>query len=89
MSQELTDRATRIRDALTAEFSPYELEIRDESSFHAGHAGAAPGGETHYAIHIRASAFINMSRLARHRAVNTALADEFANGLHALSIDAA
>ena len=89
MSQELTDRATRIRDALTAEFSPYELEIRDESKFHAGHAGAAPGGETHYAIRIRASAFLNMNRLARHRAINAALSEEFSTGLHALSIDAA
>ncbi len=89
MSQELTGRAARIRDALTAEFSPYQLEIRDESRFHAGHAGAAPGGGTHYAILIRASAFISMSRLARHRAINAALAGEFDTGLHALTIDAA
>lgn len=89
MSQELTGRAARIRDALTREFSPTELVIRDESHLHAGHAGAAPGGETHYAILIRAPVLAQASRVDRHRAINTALADEFSTGLHALSIDAA
>ena len=47
------------------------------------------GGETHYAVHIRAGAFAGLSRLAKHRAVNEALKGEFATGLHALHIDAA
>ncbi len=64
------------------------LEIDDESHLHAGHAGAAPGGETHYAIRIRAPALAALSRVERHRAINAALADEFATGLHALSIKA-
>jgi BolA family transcriptional regulator, general stress-responsive regulator len=89
MPQELTTRAMRIRAALIAAFSPGELEIVDESDLHHGHAGAAPGGETHYSVRIRASAFAGLSRVARHRAVNTALAAEFAAGLHALAIDAA
>jgi stress-induced morphogen len=89
MSQELTSRATRIRSALTAAFSPSTLEIVDESHLHHGHAGAAPGGETHYSVRIRAEQLANLSRVARHRAVNDALAGEFATGLHALSIDAA
>ena len=61
----------------------------DESHLHHGHAGAAPGGETHYSVRIRASAFAGLSRLARHRAVNDVLKAEFASGLHALHIDAA
>lgn len=89
MPQELTTRAERIRAALTAAFSPSELDIVDESHLHHGHAGAAPGGETHYAVRIRAPAFGGLSRLARHRAVNDALKAEFASGLHALHIDAA
>jgi BolA protein len=64
------------------------LEIDDESHLHAGHAGAAPGGETHYAVRIRAAALASLSRVERHRAVNNALAAEFASGLHALSIKA-
>jgi BolA protein len=89
MPQELTTRTERIRAALAAAFSPDELDIVDESHLHHGHAGAAPGGETHYAVHIRAGAFAGLSRLAKHRAVNEALKTEFATGLHALHIDAA
>jgi BolA protein len=89
MPQELTTRTERIRAALVAAFSPGELDIVDESHLHHGHAGAAPGGETHYALKIRSPAFAGLSRLAKHRAVNDALKAEFASGLHALHIDAA
>jgi BolA protein len=89
MPQELTTRTERIRAALAAAFSPSELDIGDESHLHHGHAGAAPGGETHYSVKIRAAAFAGLSRLARHRAINEALKAEFATGLHALHIDAA
>lgn len=82
-------RAHRIETALTAAFSPTMLEVIDESHLHHGHAGAAPGGETHYAVKIRAEALAGLSRLARHRAVNEVLKAEFAAGLHALHIDAA
>ena len=89
MPQELTTRLERMRAALEAEFSPTELDIVDESHLHHGHAGAAPGGQTHYAVKIRSAAFAGLSRLARHRAVNDALKAEFETGLHALHIDAA
>jgi BolA family transcriptional regulator, general stress-responsive regulator len=89
MPQELTTRLERMRAALVAAFSPTELDIVDESHLHHGHAGAAPGGETHYALKIRSAAFAGLSRLAKHRAVNDALKAEFAAGLHALHIDAA
>ena len=88
MPQELTTRAERMRTALEAAFSPGLLEIVDESHLHHGHAGAAPGGETHYSIRIRAEKFSGLSRVAKHRLVNDALASEFASGLHALSIQA-
>jgi BolA family transcriptional regulator, general stress-responsive regulator len=88
MAQELTSRAERIRTALAAAFSPLELEIVDESHLHHGHAGARPGGETHYSIRIRAEKFVGLPRLAKHRLINEALAAEFASGLHALSIQA-
>ena len=81
-------RELRIRDILTRTFTPQMLEVTDDSARHAGHAGAAPEGETHFNVRIIAEHFSGMSRLARQRAVNTALAPEFDTGLHALSIKA-
>ena len=43
-----SDRRSRIEDILTEAFDPVTLVITDDSARHAGHAGAAPGGETHY-----------------------------------------
>ena len=77
-----------MKAALTAAFSPEMLEIDDESHLHHGHAGAAPGGETHFAVRIKTPVFAGLSRVARHRAINEALAAEFATGLHALSLQA-
>jgi BolA protein len=88
MPQELTSRAERMKAALTAAFSPEALEIADESHLHHGHAGAAPGGETHYSVRISAKALAGLSRVAKHRAIHAALAGEFERGLHALSIQA-
>ncbi|MBL8559149.1 MAG: BolA family transcriptional regulator [Hyphomonadaceae bacterium] len=87
-NKELTGRKERIRASLTARFSPDVLDVIDESAKHHGHAGARPEGETHFRVRITAAAFAGMTRVARHRAVTDALADEFAGGLHALSIDA-
>ena len=50
------------------------------------HAGARPGGETHYAVTLVAVAFEGQGRVARSRAVHAALTEEFASGLHALSL---
>ena len=86
-AQGSTGRAGRIRARLLAAFSPSELSIDDESARHAGHAGSSDAGETHYRVRIRAAAFAGMSRVAKHRAVNGALAEEFETGLHALALD--
>jgi len=88
MRQELTSRETRIRSILSQVFTPIELDVTDDSARHAGHAGAAPGGETHFNVRIISTAFADMSRIARQRAVNKALEEEFNTGLHALSIKA-
>lgn len=82
------DRKQRIISLLTQAFKPETLELRDDSASHAGHAGAQPGGETHYDVYIVAEAFRGLSRVQRHQAVYKALAGEFAGGLHALSIKA-
>ncbi len=82
----MENRMDRLRAALTAAFAPTLLEIADESSRHAGHAGAAAGGQTHYTVRMHAAAFAGKSRVARSRAVHDVLAAEFASGLHALSL---
>lgn len=60
----MTDRADRIAATLTARFAPAALRVVDDSARHAGHAGAAPGGETHYSVLVVAAAFEGMSRVA-------------------------
>ena len=72
---------------LRTQFAPVHFVLTDESSRHAGHAGARPEGETHYKIVMIADAFKGESRVARQRLVYQALRDEFDRGLHALSLD--
>lgn len=69
-------------------FSPTLLNVTDDSARHAGHAGAEPGGETHYNVEIESTAFAGKTRVEMQRAVNSALKEEFDSGLHALSIKA-
>jgi BolA family transcriptional regulator, general stress-responsive regulator len=83
-------RRTRMIDTLSRAFVPLSLTVEDDSARHAGHrghpGGAGHGGETHFNVTIIADCFTGMNRVARARAVNDALADEFAGGLHALSL---
>lgn len=72
---------------LTAQFAPQKIVIEDQSALHAGHAGAQPGGQTHYRLTLVSPAFEGLSRVARQRLVYHALGEEFETGLHALSLD--
>lgn len=76
-----------IADKLTAAYAPSVLNVIDESDRHAGHGGWREGGETHFRVQIASSAFEGMNRLARHRAINDLLAEELANGVHALALE--
>jgi len=78
--------AETIQRKLTGRFAPSRLVIVDESHRHAGHAGARPEGETHFAVTIVASAFAGLNRVARQRLVYETLADELATRVHALSL---
>ena len=78
--------ADTIRRKLTEQFAPVRLELVDESDRHAGHIGARPEGETHFAVTIVSAAFAGMSRVARQRLVYAALAAELAGQVHALSL---
>jgi len=78
-----------IAEKLTKAFAPDRLDVIDESQRHAGHAGARPGGETHYSVYIVSQAFHGKSRLERHRMINATLMGELQGGVHALAIRAA
>jgi len=77
-----------IRKKLSAAFSPHRLEVEDDSARHNGHAGASPGGESHFNVVIESAAFQGMGRVQRQRAVYAALSDELAGPVHALSVKA-
>ncbi len=79
-------RRERLIERLTTSLAPTSIEVVDESHRHAGHAGARPGGETHYQVAIVSARFAGMNRIARHRLVHEIVHDEFENGLHALSL---
>lgn len=78
--------AERIEQRLRDGLRPVRLEIIDESHRHAGHAGAKPGGETHYRVEIVSAAFEGESRVARQRMVYALLEQELADGVHALAL---
>ena len=77
-----------IQNKLTSAFTPSRLEIEDDSARHAGHAGASPGGESHFNVLIESQAFAGAAQVARQRMVYRALAEELAGPLHALSVKA-
>ena len=67
---------------------PQALELTDNSALHAGHAGAAPGGNTHWRLTIVSPAFSGKNTVARHRMVYDALRDLMNRPIHALEIEA-
>ena len=78
--------AETMRRKLGDRLAPSRLEIVDESHRHAGHAGARPEGETHFAVTIVSDAFVGLNRVARQRLVYQVLAEELATRVHALSL---
>jgi BolA family transcriptional regulator, general stress-responsive regulator len=79
--------ADAMTEILTARFAPLHLEVIDESHRHAGHAGARPGGETHFRVRIATRHFDGKTRIAQHRAVMEALDAQIKGGVHALAIE--
>jgi BolA protein len=79
-------RADEIRARLTAALAPEHLEIEDESAHHAGHAGARPGGESHFRALVVAARFEGKGRVERQRMVYAALGDLMSGAIHALAM---
>lgn len=71
-----------IEQKLTEQFSPTHLEVINESYMH----NVPEGSESHFKVVIVSNVFENKRLISRHRLVNNALATEFEQGLHALSM---
>ena len=82
----MKSRAARIEALLRQHLAPALIRVQDDSQHHAGHAGARPGGETHYSVLLVADSFHGQTRIARSRAVHALLDVEFQTGLHALAL---
>lgn len=80
--------ATEIRRALEAALAPTRLAVIDDSEKHRGHAGHDARGESHFTVEVESAAFAGLSRVARQRMVNRALAELLAERVHALAIRA-
>ena len=77
---------TEIRGAL-GQLAPEQLKVINESALHSGHAGDDGSGESHWRIVIKAASLNDMSRIARHRAIHSALGQDIIGRIHALAID--
>lgn len=84
----MTDKKPAVEESivasLTSTLAPTHLEVINESHNH----HVPPNSETHFKVVVVTELFVGKRLLARHRAINEALASQFATGLHALSIHA-
>jgi BolA protein len=81
------ERVQQIQARLEDRFSPSQLQVKDQSHLHAGHAGAREG-MGHFEVTIVSDSFEGMSRIERHRLVYAALGSLMQTDIHALSINA-
>ena len=86
MHMTATERVEKIRQVLTARLAPLELQIRDDSAAHAGHAGAREGG--HFSVLVVSEQFAGRTRMQRHQLVYEAVSELMRTDIHALSIQA-
>jgi len=80
--------ASTIETKLKSAFAPTRLVVEDESHRHEGHAGARPGGETHFRVEVVSRAFRGLSRVERQRRIYGVLDAELKDRVHALALRA-
>ena len=71
-----------LTEKLSQEFRPHFIHIENESHRH--HADR--GGESHFKVVLVSDKFNELSRVARHKLVYQCVAQELADGLHALAL---
>jgi len=74
--------ATAIEEKLLSAFSPLHLDVINESNNH----NVPPGSESHFKVTIVSNNFEDERLIKRHRAVNSVLAEELAEKIHALAL---
>ena len=79
---------TPVKELLKQKFSASYVEVVDDSDQHIGHAGAAPGGNTHFSVVVVSDQFEDKTLVQRHRLVYKILKDHIRQGIHALAIKA-
>ncbi|KAG6850938.1 hypothetical protein H0H93_005807 [Arthromyces matolae] len=81
---------TSIHDKLLQALKPSSLNITNDSWKHRHHAPmraqGGGNGETHFSVQIVSDAFIGKTPMQRHRMIYSVLSEEFAQGLHSLSL---
>ena len=83
-----SERPAMIRTRIEAAINVIDLQVRDDSHLHAGHAGARAGGG-HFYVRVVSPDFTGLTLIARHRLIYQAMGDAMRNDcIHALSIDA-
>mgnify|MGYP000259433835 CR=1 FL=1 len=71
----------QIEDKIIAAFDPHHLEVENESHNHSGNRT-----DSHFRLVIVSDEFDGVRLIGRHRKVNALMADELANGIHALAL---
>ncbi len=71
-----------IEQTLIRELAPVFLEVADESHMH----NVAPGAQSHFKVTVVSEQFEGERLIARHRRVNTLLAEALAGPVHALAL---
>lgn len=72
----------QIERKLRDTFAPLHLEVENESHMH----NVPEGAESHFRVVLVSGQFEGRPLVQRHRAVNSALAQELEGGVHALAL---
>ncbi|EUC54816.1 BolA domain protein [Rhizoctonia solani AG-3 Rhs1AP] len=79
-----------IQEKLTKLLNPASMEITNDSWQHRHHTAmresGGGNGETHFTVRVVSDSFIGKTTMQRHRMIYSALSEELAQGLHALSL---
>ncbi len=84
---DIENRVATIERLLHSALSPGELQVKDQSHLHVGHAGAREG-KGHFEVTIVSDQFSGLNRIRRHRMVYDALGAYMDSDIHALKINA-
>lgn len=72
----------KITDKLIGDFAPMHIEVIDESHTH----NVPEGSESHFKVTLVTEQFAGQPLIKRHRAVNSALAGDIRDAIHALAL---